>query len=136
MIREFRRRYHFLSNFYVEWDGRTLEHRFQAAKTTNWDDFEKIMSSSTASKAKARGRKIELREDWEDVKDKIMYGLVVTKFTDPFLRELLLETGTHHLQEGNSWNDTYWGVDLTTGRGENKLGKILMQHRAELRGEA
>ncbi len=37
------------------------------------------------------------------------------------------------LQEGNRWGDTFWGVDLRTGKGENKLGKILMRVRKELK---
>ena len=132
MIKEFRRRFFFLSNFYEEFDGKTLEHRFQAAKADNWDDFLRVMNAPTPSEAKRLGRKVSLRHDWEWIKDQIMYGLIVVKFTDPDLRELLLDTGEQYLQEGNSWGDTYWGVSLTTGLGENKLGKILMRHRAEL----
>jgi predicted NAD-dependent protein-ADP-ribosyltransferase YbiA (DUF1768 family) len=30
--------------------------------------------------------------------------------------------------EGNSWGDTYWGV--CKGKGQNKLGHILMQVRS------
>ena len=34
--------------------------------------------------------------------------------------------------EGNYWHDTFWGVDEETGVGENNLGKILMEVRANL----
>ena len=37
------------------------------------------------------------------------------------------------LVEGNRWGDTCWGVDTRTGRGENHLGKILMNVREELK---
>lgn len=33
--------------------------------------------------------------------------------------------------KGNHWHDTYWGV--CDGAGENRLGKLLMQVRRELR---
>ena len=36
------------------------------------------------------------------------------------------------LVEGNTWGDMYWGVDLHTMKGQNKLGKILMKVRNEL----
>ena len=39
--------------------------------------------------------------------------------------------GEEYLEEGNTWHDTYWGV--CNGKGKNKLGKILMQVREELK---
>ena len=41
-----------------------------------------------------------------------------------------MATGDAELVEGNTWNDTYWGV--CNGVGHNHLGKILMQVRQEL----
>ena len=35
------------------------------------------------------------------------------------------------LEEGNTWGDRVWGV--CQGQGENRLGKILMKVREELR---
>ena len=43
----------------------------------------------------------------------------------------LLNTGDAELVEGNHWGDRYWGV--CDGEGQNKLGKLLMQVRGELR---
>ena len=45
----------------------------------------------------------------------------------------LLGTGDTYLEEGNTWNDTFWGV--CNGVGENNLGRILMEVREELRKE-
>ena len=53
---------------------------------------------------------------------------VFRKFRNPHLKELLLATGTAELIEGNTWNDTYWGV--CNGKGKNMLGKTLMDCRA------
>ena len=42
-------------------------------------------------------------------------------------------TGELVLEEGNTWHDTFWGVDAKTGEGLNHLGRILMKVRDELR---
>ena len=52
------------------------------------------------------------------------------------LKEKLLATGDAELIEGNTWHDTYWGYDITKKRGKNKLGKILMVVREDLRKKA
>ena len=46
------------------------------------------------------------------------------------LAGLLLSTGNAELIEGNWWNDTFWGI--CRGKGENHLGKILMNIRNQL----
>ena len=61
-----------------------------------------------------------------------MFQLCRLKFEDPELRALLKATGNQDLQEGNNWNDTYWGVSLRTGNGKNNLGLILMKIRDEV----
>ena len=61
-----------------------------------------------------------------------MYTVVTSKFKhNPRLLTKLLATGDAHIEEGNYWNDTYWGV--CKGEGYNHLGRILMQVRGELR---
>lgn len=74
-----------------------------------------------------------MRQDWDSLKHAYMRGFVLEKFTKPELREKLLATGDALLVEGNTWGDIYWGVDMRTGKGENFLGKILMQTRDELK---
>ena len=65
-----------------------------------------------------------------------MEEIVRAKFTqNQDMKQQLLATGNLVLEEGNGWHDTFWGVDLKTGEGENHLGRILMQVREELRGE-
>ena len=74
-----------------------------------------------------------MRPDWEQVKLGIMEEIVRAKFTQhPELAGRLLSTGDLQLVEGNAWHDTFWGVDLATGKGQNRLGLILMRIRAEL----
>lgn len=135
MIAAFEKDYCFLSNFYeafVEYEGvlyKNNEAAFQAQKCpSRLNEFINL----PPNKAKRLGRKVELRPDWEKVKDQIMYEICKCKFTQhPDLREMLVRTGDHELIEGNYWNDIYWGV--CKGVGQNKLGKILMQIREELK---
>ena len=46
-------------------------------------------------------------------------------------KKLLLSTNELEIEEGNVWGDTYWGV--CRGIGANRLGKILMKVRQEIR---
>jgi predicted NAD-dependent protein-ADP-ribosyltransferase YbiA (DUF1768 family) len=50
----------------------------------------------------------------------------------PDLASRLVGTGDIVLIEGNTWDDTFWGVDSETGEGANHLGKLLMERRKEL----
>ena len=143
MISNFRGKYFFLSNFYghpVEYEGITYannEAAFQSAKIKRGDRVEnrrtyetvtrETFASLSPNEAKRLGRSIVLREDWEDVKVKVMATIVVNKFKDPVLRRKLLDTGDEELVEGNTWGDHYWGV--CDGQGLNALGKILMAVR-------
>lgn len=136
MITEFRGKYYFLSNFYqapVMFEGllyRNCESAFQSAKTLDKEQ-RKQFCEIDPSTAKKKGRSIILRNDWEKIKDKVMEDVVRDKFTrNKDLKNKLLATGERELIEGNTWNDTYWGV--CREKGENKLGKILMKVRSEL----
>lgn len=136
VIDTFSGKYDFLSNFYpckIKYEGvefPSVEHAFQAMKTMNRTRRNEIAQMSTAGQAKRAGRGVILRDDWESVKDKIMYDLNKLKFQNPELAKKLLETGDRELIEGNTWGDDYWG--MVGDVGENKLGKILMRIRTEL----
>ena len=141
MICQFKDNYYFMSNFYpfkLIYNGieyQNTEAAFQAQKCKyllERNQFSKL----NPSEAKRLGRRVELRPDWEQVKDGIMYNIVLTKFSsDEYLAYKLLETGEEVLMEGNTWKDTYWGVDLDTMQGKNKLGLILMKVRDVLRAK-
>jgi ribA/ribD-fused uncharacterized protein len=138
MIDSFSGKYRFLSNFYPCWvkfkgdDYPSVEHAYQAAKTL--DEQLRLMFQEpvmTAGEAKKAGRRLKVREDWEKVKRGVMSIILREKFKQPKFKELLLATGDEELVEGNWWGDTYWGV--CNSRGENHLGKLLMEIRDELR---
>lgn len=131
MIRQFAGEYFFLSNFYriPEWNGRTVEHYFQAAKAIEITDADAILNAKSPVDAKRLGRNVKIVDGWDSKRISVMISLVAQKFSIPRLRELLLNTGDEHLSEGNWWGDYFWGVKLSTGEGENQLGKILMTVR-------
>ena len=137
-IIEFRGETRWLSNFAeakVEWGGKwfsTTEHAYQAAKTSIPEEIEHIQQASTPGKARRRGQKVTLRSDWDNIKLTVMRVLLQQKFRIPEYRDLLLATGGHHLMEGNTWNDTFWGVSLDSGMGRNHLGRLLMDIRDQL----
>ena len=130
----------FLSNFYEQPNlitdemniaYPTVEHYFQAAKTLDKNERKRISILDTPGKAKRAGRRVTLRSDWEEVKTDVMRRALMKKFSDPLMREKLLETGDAELVEGNWWGDTCWGV--CNGIGENRLGKLLMGIRESLK---
>lgn len=85
LIMEMIYKYDFLSNFYdckVTYDGityRNSEAAFQAQKTKTKHERLRF-ANFPPQKAKSMGRGVELREDWEEVKDQIMYEVVKAKF--------------------------------------------------------
>lgn len=141
MINCFEREYAFLSNFYpspIEYEGikyLTVEAAFQAAKTPDLHAKMAIATAEHPGKAKRMGRKVVLREDWEEIKDRVMEDCLRLKFSDPILREKLLATGDEELEEGNWWHDNYWGSCYCSRCGDvgkNKLGYLLMKIRKEI----
>lgn len=129
--------YRYLSNFWpcaVVWEGqgyKSVEHAYQSAKSTDVVEREQIQFALTAGLAKKLGRKLKHRRlDWDSVRVSVMHDLLRQKFADPHLGRRLLETGDAQLIEGNYWGDTFWGV--CDGKGENWLGKLLMEVREEI----
>lgn len=114
MIDKFDGEFSFLSNFYespVKYRGHifgSAEAAFQAQKCQD-TSLIKSFCGLSPSESKRKGRHVTLRKDWEEVKNGIMYDIVLSKF---------------------SQNETFWGV--CNGVGENKLGHILMEVREKL----
>lgn len=109
----------------------SVEHAYQASKTTDLIERSWFRGTLTAGQAKRLSKQVTLRDGWHDIKESIMRELTRQKFHTPYYRELLIQTGLSYIQEGNYHGDTFWGVSLRTGIGDNRLGQILMQHRYE-----
>lgn len=133
-ITKFRGDYNFLSNFYkckVLLDGveyPTVENAFQASKTLDHDERLQFQTCSPVD-AKKLGYKVNLRKDWEYIKDSIMFGLLFQKFIqNSIFNNRLVNTNGRWIIEGNDWGDRYWGCENEDGEwaGKNKLGRMLM----------
>jgi len=152
VVTEFQGEYRFLSNFYpspfgvfkrlpdnsvVQMVYRTNEHFYQAHKARTLYQHTAIVNAPTPGIAKRmgstkghKGFKVDLHPQWNDLKLGVMYmGLRLKFHQNRNLCEKLIATHPMKLQEGNYWYDTFWGVDLKTGRGENNMGRLLMSLR-------
>lgn len=125
-------------------DGRiyyTAEHYFQANKFSSRAISDQILAQKNPADAIELARnpdfKKYIRRDWDKIRDDVMYDAQLAKFQAyPNLADLLLSTGDMNLQYRNH-ADSYWGDGGRTGRGQNKLGSILVdirQHFRELYG--
>jgi len=136
MIKEFQGSYRWLSNFapvkiiLENIEYQSVEHAYMSAKSDDKDW--KIFCSNiqnTAGDVKRRSKTIKLKEDWNNIKLEIMFECLKQKFSQEPYKTKLLETKNDYIQEGNNWNDKFWGVCLKTNKGENNLGKLIMKIR-------
>lgn len=138
----------FLSNFYMveiksPVDGITYpstEHYFQAMKSDDQFEREKIAKMKYPGQAKLAGRKLKLRPGWDDgMKIRVMRYALNYKFKNESLRQRLQQTGQQKLTEGNYWHDNYWGdcycPKCGSIQGKNMLGILLMEKRDQINKE-
>jgi len=111
----------------------TVEHFFQAMKTTDPASRERIRKAKKPGLAKKLGRQVSLRPGWNAMREEVMAYAVRAKFTqNPALRKRLCDTGEQRLVEASK-SDSYWG-EGRRGTGKNRLGVLLMALRDELCG--
>ena len=145
MIEKFEKPYKEYSNFYpciivYYRDGLTypsVEHAFVAQKTTEYF-FKRLIAAldaDAAGLARARGRMIKLRPNWDLMKLRVMRELVTIKFSQPQFEKVLLSSNNEELVECNYHHDNFWGNCLCEKckniPGLNHLGKILMNIRED-----
>ncbi|GER16733.1 NADAR family protein [Variovorax boronicumulans] len=126
------------SSFTLQWKGMrfdTSEAAYHWEKFPGDDDIQiPILNAPSAHEAFkiAERNKVHRRSDWDDVKVGIMRDILREKVHQhEYVCRKLLDTGNRELVE-NSWRDDYWGWGPTRG-GQNMLGKLWMEIRAELR---
>ena len=146
VIKEFRGDFEYLSNFYrmspfkdecgAIWD--TVEHYYQAHKTTHPDWKHSIYHAETPAMAKELGSRCPIVKDWNIKKDKVMYEAITMKFRQNLdIAKKLISTHGFLLIEGNTWHDNYWGrcdcpschAKTKNFNSKNMLGQILMKVR-------
>ena len=130
------------SSFQVDWRSRrfsTSEHAY------HWESFwcrqgevhrAKILDARSAHEAfsYAQQFKADRRTNWDDIKTKVMRGIICEKaLQNPYVFKKLMESGDRKLIE-NSWRDDFWGWGPNRD-GQNKLGELWMDVRAEFRAE-
>lgn len=131
-------------------DGTTYncaEQYMMAQKALIFGDEEaraKIMKSHSPSDQKAAGRKVKNfdADKWNKVARAFVYRANSAKFSNPILKNFLLETGDKELVEASP-TDVIWGIGLSESdpnrfdkskwRGTNWLGEVLMEVRKDLR---
>jgi len=141
IINNFRNEYYFLSNFFytkIKYKGIifiTSEHFYQTCKTFVPHEQQLIINSKTPGDAKKNSRLVTLRDNWDDIKNNIMWITLQLKFSQNIiLLNKLKATGDAMLVEGTTgWHDNYWGSceckKCINIEGQNHLGKMLMQLR-------
>ena len=125
----------------------SMEQYMMYEKAILFQDYqtaEKILSTDDVAEIKALGRIVQHfdEEIWREKREKIVHKGVLQKFLqNPELAEKLLETGEQMIAEC-AVKDKIWGIGLSMGdeerfcvdkwKGQNLLGQILMQVRAEI----
>jgi ribA/ribD-fused uncharacterized protein len=142
MIWKFDKQYKWLSNFApctIVLSGITypsVEHAYMSAKSNDVRWYLKCTDERIKPGAiKKMSRGILLVSNWDAIKVDVMRACLYQKFNQEPYKSLLIETGDAYIQEGNFWGDTFWGVDLNSKLGENRLGKMIMEIRDELKSE-
>jgi len=132
---------YFLSNFYPKnikiWNMMfsCSEAAFQAAKFLSKPELAVRFTHLDGQEAwkLAQNHSYQQRADWYQVRENIMLGVLRAKFEQhQDFKDLLLATGDAYLVE-NSSRDVFW-ADGGDGKGENRLGHLLMQLRREYGG--
>jgi ribA/ribD-fused uncharacterized protein len=146
-IRRFTGDYAFLSNFAaspVEFADpgeapvtyRSVEHGFQAAKTLDPAARQRLAEIGSPLTAKRFGRRVVMRDGWDELRVGVMRDLLRQKFAREPFRTQLLASGNAEIVEGNTWHDQLWGDCECPGHaaepGENLLGRLLMEIRSSL----
>ena len=132
-ICKFSDNYSFLSNMYpcnIVYNGikyPSTENAYVAQKTACQETRHQI-SLMDPRQSKKFGRNLELVDNWNSIKLKVMRDVLDLKFAIPELRNLLRDTYPQKIIEGNTWGDTFWG-ECPLGNGRNFLGLTLMKIR-------
>lgn len=104
-----------------------------------------ILQAPNPKEAKRLGRSKQIpfvESEWENVREKIYYDVLMAKFSVPHMKAKLLETENKTLVEASPF-DKIWGVGLSENdprifnesewKGQNLLGKVLMKVREDIK---
>jgi ribA/ribD-fused uncharacterized protein len=140
--------HYYLSNFSafrLRWRGidfDTSEHAYQWSKfdgaASHHPEIKRLIrASSSAHEAFKIAQECAASRcaEWDAIKINIMANILRAKVQQhEYVRRKLLTTGDRELIE-NSWRDDFWGWGPNQD-GQNMLGRLWMEVRAELRAQA
>lgn len=115
----------------------TAEAAYHYQRFTSAQDRRGVLYTESAhdSFRYAQAHKANQRPDWDAIKFDVMREILRAKADQhEYVRRKLLATGDRILVE-NSWRDDVWGWGPNRD-GQNMLGKLWMEIRAELRAKA
>jgi ribA/ribD-fused uncharacterized protein len=107
----------------------SVENYYQGMKSGH-PKILQIFSKLPPYQAKKEGKRLKLRDDWEQIKFDVMEKALRIKFAPGTSWYTKLKATEGEIVEWNNWGDKIWGKTLN-GEGENNLGKILMKIRDE-----
>ncbi len=113
------------------------ENAYQAAKFAGQLDVIKkvaVMPAFDAKKFAKDKNNPWTTPDFNDKKLTYMRLFLKKKFENPCLRQKLINTGTVHIEETNTWGDDFWGC-CPQSVGKNYLGRLIMELRDALQAE-
>lgn len=138
--------YGMFSNLYrrpITFEGETFqtsEHAYQAGKARKEEVRAWLMAAPSPAllAMAAHGLYVwDVHPDWSKTKFDRMKKILLAKFTQhQDLQDLLLSTGDKRLVESATVDNAVnrlWGE--VNGKGQNKLGELLMEVRAEIRAK-
>jgi len=123
------------SSFVIEWKGKlymTSEQAYHSEKFEDENLKEQIRNARSAHEALkiTEANKDKYRNDWDEIKLKVMKEILRTKVEQhPYVKKKLIESEDKELIE-DSWRDSYWGWGSNKD-GKNHLGKLWMEVRDE-----
>lgn len=121
---------------------RTSEALYQACRFPHLPEVQQMIlneGSPMTAKMRSKPYRKDTRQDWDDVRVKVMKWCLRVKLINNWCKfsELLLSTGIYPIVE-DSRKDSYWGAiprDDDTLNGQNVLGRLLMELRKKLRDD-
>lgn len=115
---------------------KTVEHYYQSEKYDNEDIKKRIIEASTPKEASLIGRdRNNIRKDnFKSIKEQVMYDGILEKFRqNRDIAYKLVETRNEAIEEATI-DEYYWGIGKDRS-GANRIGKILMDVRTQIRKE-
>lgn len=136
------RNLYFLSNMYIcniSYNNiifNSSEKLYQYLKISSDDKdlINLILSEDNPYKIKSIMKQYNLKNKFDkDFLINNMYIAVFNKFDqNEEIKNKLLLINDEDLIEYNYWNDTFWGININTNKGNNNLGKILQKVKLQL----